>query len=932
MAAHPAHRRVRSAFISGLTGRALAALLLCVTLVSWANPAMLSLAPATAAQLPPGNLLQNGDFSAGLAPWWATATVAPDASSGELAAVITNGGANPWDAIVGQNNISLQQGHVYTIELDLRASAPLTIALKVQQEASPYAGYFQQSIPVTTTTQHVQYVFTAPATDAAAAFQFQIGGQGNHTLYVDNAALLGGDAEPPAPSDNLVLNGDFSAGLAPWWIGGAATTDFSDGACLAITSGGTNPWDVQLGQHNIPTVLGKTYVWTFDARSTQPVTIQALLQRNGGDYATYFGSAVALTPVTQHYTFTWTSAYSDTAASLVFQLGGLGTPTICVDNVALRIATTGIRLNQTGYQPAAPKIATVVHPATTPLPWQLRNAANTVVLSGTTTVFGMDAASGDHVHQANFSALTTPGTGYTLHVGTDTSYPFDISRTIYHSLKYDALAYFYHNRSGITITLPYAGGAQWTRPAGHIGVLPNKGDTSVTCFQGADVEAHVWPGCAYSLNASKGWYDAGDHGKYVVNGGIAVWTLLDQYERSQAQGRTAGRGQFADGTMNIPERTNGVPDILDEARWELEFMLAMQIPASTGISMTGMVHHKLHDANWTGLALPPHQDPQVRYLYPPSTAATLNLAATAAQCARIWRTIDAAFSARCLAAAETAWTAAQAHPAEYARNNFTGGGPYDDTQLSDEFYWAASELYITTGLAKYQTAMAGSSHFLGLPSANGDSMSWGSVAALGTISLAVVPNNLSSAQLAQARASVVAAADTYRTALAGQGYRTPFAPGGTGAYTWGSNSAVLNELVIIGLAADFTGNQIYANAVSEGMDYLLGRNAMDKSYVSGYGERPLTNPHHRFWAKQKDPSLPGPPPGAVSGGPNSGIEDPYAGPLLQGCAPQKCYVDHMDSWSTNEITINWNAPLAWVAAFLDERGLDSIQYLPLIRR
>ncbi|HYF61972.1 MAG TPA: glycoside hydrolase family 9 protein, partial [Herpetosiphonaceae bacterium] len=831
MAAHPAHRRVRPTPTSRLTGRLLAGLMLCLILAACANPTLLSLMPARSAALPPSNLLINGDFSAGFAPWWSTATVAPDASSGELAAAITNGGANPWDAIVGQNNIALQQGQVYTIELDLRASTPLTIILKLQQEGPPYAGYFQQNIPLTTGTQHFQYVFTAPASDEAAAFQFQIGGLGNHTIYLDNAQLIGGEAEPPV-SDNLVKNGDFGGGLSPWWTGGALTTDLSDGACLTITNGGSNPWDVQIGQHNIPTVLGKTYLLEFDARATQPVTIQAKLQENGDDYTTYFGSAVPLTPTMRHVAFSWTSAYSDPVASLVFQLGGLGTPTICLDNVALKIAATGIRLNQTGYQPAAPKIATIVHPSLAPLAWELRNAANTVVLSGTTTVYGFDAAAGEHVHQADFSAARTPGAGYTLRVGADTSHPFEISRAIYHGLKYDALAYFYHNRSGITLTLPYAGGAQWTRPAGHIGVAPNKGDTSVTCFQGIDAKGKSWPGCDYSLDVRGGWYDAGDHGKYVVNGGISVWTLLNQYERSQALGRAAGRKEFADGALNIPEKANGVPDILDEARWQLEFMLAMQIPASTGISLTGMVHHKVHDASWTGLALPPHMDPQQRYLYPPSTAATLNLAATAAQCSRIWRTIDAAFANRCLAAAETAWDAALAHPAEFARDNFVGGGPYDDTQLSDEFYWAAAELYATTGAAEYKTAIAGSGHFLALPVTGGESMSWGGVAALGTITLAVVPNGLTAAQHSQARANIVAAANGYRATLAGEGYRTPFAPGGAGLYPWGSNSSVLNNMIIMALAFDFTANPAYADAVSEAMDYLLGRNAMDKSYVS----------------------------------------------------------------------------------------------------
>jgi len=106
-------------------------------------------------------------------------------------------------------------------------------------------------------------------------------------------------------------------------------------------------------------------------------------------------------------------------------------------------------------------------------------------------------------------------------------------------------------------------------------------------------------------------------------------------------------------------------------------------------------------------------------------------------------------------------------------------------------------------------------------------------------------------------------------------------------------------------------------------DYLLGRNPLDQSYVSGYGVRPLRNPHHRFWARQYNFRFPPPPPGLLAGGPNSGLEDPIAKAAgLRGCAPQKCYVDHIEAWSLNEVAINWNAPLVWVAAFLDERAAD----------
>lgn len=573
-----------------------------------------------------------------------------------------------------------------------------------------------------------------------------------------------------------------------------------------------------------------------------------------------------------------------------------------------------VRVNQTGYLPNLPKRATVVNASASPLTWQLKNSGGTVVASGTTTVFGLDSSSNDFVHQANFSSYTTPGTGYTLVVGADVSHPFDISATVYHQMKYDALHYYYHNRSGIAIVAPYAERADLTRAAGHIGVAPNLGDTAVqpcTTFFACTLSS------AYSLNVTKGWYDAGDHGKYVVNSGISVWTLLDEYERTKLLGTSLA--DLGDGKMNIPEKTNGVPDILDEARWNLEFMLAMQVPAGQSLFPVGMVHHKLHDVGWTGLPMAPGNDPQQRGLRPPSTAATLNLAATAAMCARIWATIDATFSNRCLTAAQTAWNAAIANPSMFApdNDNQNGGGGYGDSNVSDDFYWAASELYITTNSATYLNYLTASSYYKTLPTSS-TSMTWADTASLGTISMLVNNHYPNGTDFNSAKSNLLATADGYLNAINLEGYRVPYRP--SAGYDWGSNSFVLNNMLVIALAYDLSGNTNYLNGVVDGMDYILGRNAMDKSYVSGYGEIPLVNPHHRFWAHQKDAAYPLAPAGAVSGGPNSGIQDPYAQGVLQGCKPQKCYVDNIDSWSTNEITINWNAPLAWVVAFLDEKA------------
>ena len=264
-----------------------------------------------------------------------------------------------------------------------------------------------------------------------------------------------------------------------------------------------------------------------------------------------------------------------------------------------------INANLVGYYPNSPKVAAFHHESEYPITWTLVQGGKIKVF-GKTKVVGDDRSSGDHVHQIDFSEFEELGEDYKLEIEALESEPFTISYSIYKDLKTDAMAYFYLNRSGLEIEEAYAG--DWARPAGHLT------DNEVTCFEGEDTSGNFWPGCDYTLDASGGWYDAGDYGKYVVNGGITAWTLMNLYERNQEQ--------FQDGSLRIPEKNNGISDVLDEARWELEFLLSMQVPE--GYEGSGLVHHKLHDLTWETLpALPAterdndneHQDPaQGRYL------------------------------------------------------------------------------------------------------------------------------------------------------------------------------------------------------------------------------------------------------------------------------------------------------------------------------
>ena len=545
---------------------------------------------------------------------------------------------------------------------------------------------------------------------------------------------------------------------------------------------------------------------------------------------------------------------------------------------------SNVAVNQVGHLPSGPKRATLVTDATEPLPWQLTDGTGRIVATGPTEPRGTDISSQQNVHTIDFGTHRKSGAGFTLTADGATSRPFTIAADLYGPLRADALKFFYCQRSGIEIREDLRPG--YGRPAGHLS------DRDVACGPGAG---------DYRLDVRGGWYDAGDQGKYVVNGGITVWQLLHAFEH---------RSGLDDLTLDLPESGNGMPDLLNEVRWELDFLLRMQAP-------NGLVHHKMHDREWTPLPTLPHLNPQPRELRPVSTAATLNVAAVAAQGARIYRKYDADYADRLLAAARTAYTAAATHPIRYAPvEDTTGGGPYNDDDVRDEFYWAAAELFLTTGEQQYADAVLAS------PLHTADvfgpyALDWAATAAAARLDLALTPSELPG--LAGVRASVLAGAGRYLAVQQAHPYAVAYAPPGN-HWEWGSNSMVLNNLMVLAVAYDLTGETRYRDGVLEGLDYILGRNALNLSYVTGYGTDYAQNQHSRWYAHQLDPALPHPPKGTLAGGPNSGLQDEVAQARLAGKVGQFCYVDDIGSWSTNELTINWNAPLAWIAAFAAESG------------
>jgi len=411
-----------------------------------------------------------------------------------------------------------------------------------------------------------------------------------------------------------------------------------------------------------------------------------------------------------------------------------------------------------------------------------------------------------------------------------------------------------------------------------------------------------------------------------------------------------------------------------------------------------------------------------RVLSYPTTSATLHLAAVGAQCARIFDGISGYthLAQQCASAASSAWQAVNTGPniyryefddtqpheswlctdisagcepgsssfvlGEFGENGvtlqwgfalspqFPGGGAYGDNRLEDERYWAGSELELTqntTGLINLDDVsgtLISEKKVQIYDWING--FDWQNVSPLAKLS-AVASGEADAATRAAIVDYAVGFVDDQVYRNSKQSYRSPFQtydPDNNDTnYPWGSNGGALNRAILMatahGLTTDLTKKEKLYEGVKSVMSYLLGRNPMLKSYISGYGERSFSNPHHRFFAKH---GVSGPdydrranlgwatvPPGFVAGGPNTrdalavfanANRDQQSGTLtkksdhsayfflfntLDSCKtqngeyiPERCYTDHINDFATNEVAINWQGPLTWVSWFLSPTSIS----------
>lgn len=500
-----------------------------------------------------------------------------------------------------------------------------------------------------------------------------------------------------------------------------------------------------------------------------------------------------------------------------------------------------------------------------------------IVASVSAGTASFDSDSGDTVRWIDFTKVSIPGRYYLDVDGVGRSFDFRVGDDVFiHTLQMSMLFYT-GQRCGTEVKL---GGdfAHFHHAECH------------------KAEAHFDPSTGRTGTRSivGGWHDAGDFGRYTINSGIAMGTLLWAYELNAEKLR--------DFELMVPESTSSLPPMLAEIRWNLAWMLQMQ-------EESGGVWHKETTAKFPGSIVPESDNAPMLiigsgkspYL---TTQATGDLVAVASIAARVYRPFDPEFANRCLAAAERGWAWMEATPDSHFRENPDGiqTGAYEDDDASDERLWAAAELFRTTGNATYHEFFL--NHYrLAQPMFNsGFPHEWKKVHAMALYGYALESKHSVDPKTQQEiRREALKAADEIAIRVLQNGYRVPLT---TENYIWGSNALVGNYGMMLRLANRISPKPEYVNAAQDTLHYLLGRNTFNTSYVTQVGSRWPMNPHHR---PSEADNIVEPWPGMLIGGPN-------AQDAKEKRPRARQWNDVKENFTTNEVAINWNAPLVFLLA------------------
>ncbi len=694
---------------------------------------------------------------------------------------------------------------------------------------------------------------------------------------------------PASAGSNLITNSTFDKGVSDWGTykesGGVCSLKAEDGKlALTVTKVGKVNYAVQVFYDIVPLYKNGVYRLKYDISSTEDRYIEAMIQQNGGTYQAYTWKGLNLTsePQTIDYEFTMKQD-TDIMAKLVFNCGiqekyegELPEHKIYIDNVSLELVddsnvdyassrpyAPSININQVGYRTDAEKIA-VFRDVTDQTEFKVVNADTKEAVYTGKLENKKENSTADEINwTGDFSSVKTAGKYYISCEGLDDSYTFEIGGKVYSDLIEDSVRMLYLQRCGVEIE---------DEEFGH-----------AACHT---KEATIY-GTSDKIDVCGGWHDAGDYGRYVVPAAKTIADLLYAYQ--------AAPDLYGDNT-NIPESGNGVPDILDEARFELEWMMKMQ-------ASDGGAYHKVSCETFPGYVMPTKETAPL-IVTPVSSTATADFCASMALAAEFYEKYDKDFAKKCMDAAEKSWAWLEANPDFLFTNpKDIVTGDYGDKTDKDERYWAAVQMYRATGDQKYISGV--SKAYTGLD--------WSTVGDYGNIAILTMKDADKNSDLyKKAYSAVISQADSMVKTINDSSYGSPLTK-----YNWGSNMTIANAGIILGLANELTGQESYFNAANSELGYLLGINPVGTCFVSGYGTVSPEHPHHRPSMVVGHAMK-----GMLAGGVNQNLEDSAAKAYCRDLPAAKCYIDNSESYSTNEITIYWNSPLTYLLS-LTEKAASS---------
>ncbi|MFB6162113.1 MAG: glycoside hydrolase family 9 protein [Halococcoides sp.] len=527
-------------------------------------------------------------------------------------------------------------------------------------------------------------------------------------------------------------------------------------------------------------------------------------------------------------------------------------------------------------------------------------------------------SSGTSVKRALFTDVTTAGT-YKVTAGSYESHPFkiDSADAVYGELLASVGRLYTLKRANADIQDPVTG---LDIGPGHME------DQNATIAEPSTSDFLKDYSAGDTIDVTKGWYDAGDYGKYVITHGITAAQMMLAYERNPD---AFGVGDFAIPDSIGDSNVGSMPDVLAEAKWGLQFLQNMQRP-------DGALFYKVAGKEWSG-EVKPENDTINRYVFGLSSAGTANGVAAFAMAARVFKGHDDEFASTMLDAAKKGYQWLQNNPdlvweKSVKQDGGSGGYGRSGTDVPDR-YWAYAELLRTTGDTKYEDAIgnldsytpAGGSSAISLPSVDAKPpLDWGDPASLGHYAYGsyAKANNITSGDPATARKALRKTYWLWQR-YAGPDHTRPNDAYTTGLYDyyWGCAKSGVSRALMGQWGLDLStvsyvpgGNEDWLMGP---VHHVLGRSATGYSYVTDFGETSTQNPHDRII--QSTGTLI---PGMLVGGPHDNLYSNLQGDCTSEYVPQGtpnalAYADKHCSYATNEWAINYTAPLFGALAEFD---------------